>query len=132
MRLLFGLLFALAVFAVPVVAAPVPKELKKPEPSVDGRWKMTEFIWNGKPARPWADEWTIKGEKITIGVATTPFTFRDSDQPHLRKWQGYSTAVRVVDDKLYVCVNWLTDEKVFECQPGPKLDLYVFERVKDK
>ena len=128
MRPLLGLLFA-----VPVVAAPVPKELKKANPpSVNGRWKMTEFIWNGKPVPPWADEWTINGEKITIGVATTPFTIRDSDQPHLRKWQGYSAAVRLVDDKLYVCVNWLTDEKAFECQPGPKLDLYVFERVKDK
>lgn len=120
------------VFAVPVVAAPVPKELKKAKPSVDGRWRMTEFTWNGKPVRPWVDEWTIDGEKITIGVATTPFTLRDADQPHLRKWQGYSAAVSLVDDRLYVCVNWLTKDQVFECQPGPKLDLYVFERVQEK
>lgn len=132
MRPLFVMLFALSVFAVPVFAAPVPKELKKAKPSVDGRWKMTEFTWNGKPVPPWADEWTINGERVTIGVATTPLTFRDADQPHLRQWQGYSAAVRVVDDKLFVCVNWLTKDQVFEVQPGPKLDLYVFERVKDK
>jgi hypothetical protein len=131
-RPLFVLLFTVSVLAVPAVAAPVPKELKKAKPSVDGQWRMTEFICNGKPVRPWTDVWTIDGEKITIGVATTPFTFRDPDQPHLRKWQGYSAAVRLVDDKLYVCVNWLTEDKVFESQPGPKLDLYVFERVKDK
>lgn len=127
MRPLFVLLFA-----VPVFAAPVPKELKKAKPSVDGKWRMTEFICNSKSVRPWVDVWTIDGEKITIGVATTPFTFRDPDQPQLRKWQGYSAAVKLEDDKLYVCVNWLTKDQVLECQPGPKLDLYVFERVKDQ
>lgn len=52
MRPLFVLLFALSVFAVPVFAAPVPKELKKAQPSVDGRWMMTEFTWNGKSVPP--------------------------------------------------------------------------------
>jgi hypothetical protein len=132
MRPLLILCLTLSMFAVPVIAAPVPKSAKLSKPSVDGQWKMTEFIWNGKSVRPWADEWTVDGEKITIGVATTPFTILEPDQPHLRKWQGYSAAVKLVDDKLYVCVNWLTSEKVLECQPGPKVDLYVFERVKGK
>jgi hypothetical protein len=134
LRQQFVLFFVLTVFAVPVVAAPIPKALKeKPKPSVNGQWKMTSLIWNGKSVPPWADEWKIDGEKITIGVATTPFTIRDPDQPQLRKWQGYSAAVKLVDgDKLHVCVNWLTKENVFDCVQGPDRDLYIFERGKDQ
>lgn len=127
MRPLFVLLFA-----VPVLAAPVPKELKKAKPSVNGRWCLTEYIWNGKPANPpWGREWTFDGEKIIIGTSTTPFTFRDPDQPQLRMWSGCSAVVMLVDDKLHFCYTGDSNRQLTDCAPGPGVNFLVFERVKE-
>ena len=125
-------LFVLLVFALPAVAAPVPKSLKKPQ-SVDGRWHLIEHNTDGRdsPVEKMIRDWAIDGEKLIIGKDTLPFKFRDPDRPHLRQSAEQSAVVKLVGDKLHYCYTITPGLALTECEPGQGIYYYVFERAKE-
>ena len=61
-----ALLLPLA-FAASAVAAPVPKEIKKTVPKLDGTWEVTEWFSQGNKINSSVTiRWTVDGEKLTI------------------------------------------------------------------
>lgn len=57
----------LLVFAAPLFAAPVPKVVKKVEPTLQGTWEVVERQNNGQPLQPSGREfWVFDGEKYAI------------------------------------------------------------------
>lgn len=138
-------LLLLTLFALPAVAAPVPKALKNgPPPSPDGAWVLAEFSSDGAaPAPPtgMVIDWVIAGEHIFAGVKVEPahgakgqanFTIRDPDRPHLRTW-GTLPAVYDVSrdgDTLRVCYAHDGRKELTECKPQMGVHYYQFKRAK--
>ena len=136
-------LIALMVFALPAVAAPVPKGLKKiPQQKPDGVWHLVEFDSDGKggSAENMARDWVIEGEFIHVGVKVEPahgdkgppnFTVIDPDRPTLRKWGSMPAAFQLVDeDTLRCCYAHDGRKELTECKPQMGVHFYVFKRVK--
>jgi hypothetical protein len=135
----------LLLFAVPVLAAPVPKSVKKAPPQFpDGVWLLQQFSSDGAaPAPPQSMvlDWVVAGEHIFAGAKVEPahgakgppnFTIADPDRPHLRKW-GVMPATYELDDggnTLRCCYAHDGRKELTECKPEKGIHFYVFKRVK--
>jgi len=66
-------LLALLLFAPVALAAPVPKDFKKP-PKLDGKWKVVEYSSSGRDIKTSSilnQTWEFDGEKLSITRNTT-------------------------------------------------------------
>jgi len=139
-------LIVLLLFAVPAVAAPVPKTLKKAA-TADGVWEWVEFNGNdGKMGYniPKPTYWRIEGDLISTGKRTvdelfsTPLTHtmtvRDGQQPNLRTFDTggtkYSAAMELDGDTLRWCYATDPKQTITECKPANGVYYYVFKRMK--
>lgn len=138
-------LVVLLLVALPTLAAPVPKGLKKAPPQKpDGVWLLIEFSSDGAvpaPPKSMALDWVIEGEFIHVGAKVEPahgakgppnFTIVDQDRPNLRKW-GSLPATFEVDrdgDTLRCCYAHDGRKELTECKPDKGIHYYVFKRVK--
>lgn len=62
-------LLAAALFAPALPAAPVPKELRKPSPKLDGKWKVVGYESNGRPITTSSilnQTWAFDGDQLAI------------------------------------------------------------------
>ena len=137
-------LAVLLLLAMPVLAAPVPKSLKKQAPtSPDGAWRLLNFSGDGaEPTVPqsMALDWVIEGDYIaptnraawTAQAKGTPnFTRLDPDRPNLRKWGTMPAIYEVDGDSLRCCYAHDGRKELTECKPGPGIHYYTFTRVKE-
>ena len=134
-------LIALLMFALPAVAAPVPKALKKPQ-NPDGGWLVVAFSQDGAElAEPksMVREWHIAGEHRSNGSVLEPahhakgtpnFTVIDPDKPHLRKWGTMPAVFEVDGDTLRACYAHDGRTELTECKPQMGVHYYVFTRAK--
>lgn len=136
-------LVTLLLLALPVLAAPVPKGLKKVSPKPDGAWKLVEFDADGKggQASGMVRDWFIEGEHIFVGAKVEPahgakgppnFTFMDPDRPNMRKW-GTMPAIYELDadgDTLRCGYAHDGRKELTECKPQMGVHFYVFKRAK--
>ena len=139
-------LFVLLLFALPAVAAPVPKALKA-KPTADGVWEWAEFNGNdGKMGytiqKP--TYWRIDGERISIGKRSVDELYseplphvlrpRDEEQPHLRTYDiggaKHSAVMELDGDTLRLAYALDTNATITECKPANGVYFYVFKRVK--
>jgi hypothetical protein len=134
-------LIALLLFALPVLAAPVPKALKKNN-SPDGHWYLKEFNGDGKPdttLNGFRRHVLIEGERYSCAAAGRPdgsdstnWTIRDPEKPHLRTWGKMPAVYEVEGDTLRCCYAHDGRPELTECKPGQGIHYYVYERVKEK
>lgn len=133
-------LLVLLLFAVPVLAAPVPKAVKK-DTSPDGYWYLKEVILDGTSdtkLEGFARHTVIEGERYSCAVDKRPapntsnnWTIRDPDRPHLRMWGTMPAVYEVDGDTLRACYAHDGRKEFTECKPGLGIHYYVFERVKE-
>ena len=135
----------LLLLGLPLVAAPVPKSVKKAPPqSPDGVWVLHEFSSDGAvPALPQSmtKDWVFAAEHVFVGAKVEPahgakgppnFTIYDEARPHLRKW-GPNAAAFELDadgDTLRCCYAHDGRKELTECKPQQGVHFYVFKRVK--
>jgi hypothetical protein len=134
-------LFALLLFALPALAAPVPKALKKPSQSLDGYWYLTEAVENGVPqvvGNSYCRHTLIRGEKYASAMSGRPkpsddedFKMLDPDRPQLRLWQARPSVFEADGDTLRGCFATDGRAELTECQPGKGVTYYVYERMKE-
>jgi hypothetical protein len=136
-------LLALLLLAAPLVAAPVPKGVKK-QSSPDGAWYLVECIGNGKPndVTKMDRNWAVDGDVMLLGarsqsdrgrnVSVIPFTIPDPAHPTVRKFNTGWSVVEANGDTLRFCYAYDFDVKLSVCEPGPGVAYYVFERVKEE
>lgn len=140
--------------AASVVAAPVPKELKK-KPVLDGTWQVVEYSShaekNGQtPYRVWA----LRGEEMAAlhvkdvddlrgyegddkpYAYTFTFRFPNPDDPTVFDATSRSTGkvhrgrLALDGDTLKVCYNSdPNDERPSVCERGPKVIYHSFKRI---
>lgn len=134
----------LLLFAVPVVAAPVPKSLKKANTSPDGAWYLVECVGNGKAndVAKMERNWAVDGQVMLLGartqkdrgkgVSVIPFTIPDPARPTVRKFNTGWSVVEADGDTLRFCYAYDFTRELSECKPGPGVAYYVFERVKEE
>jgi hypothetical protein len=132
---------ALLLFALPALAAPVPKSLKKPPANPDGVWRWVEYTGDGQGfCYDWlARDWVIAGEHIFPAVSVEPahgdkgppnFTLIDEGHPRLRQWGDRPAVFEVAGDTLRLCVAFDGRKELSECKPDTGVGYYVFERSK--
>jgi len=140
-------LFVLLLFALPAVAAPVPKALKA-KPTMDGVWEWVEF--NGSDGTmkftiPKPTFRRIDGDRISLGKPSVEEVLReelrqtlhvrDEQQPHLRTYDTggvkYSSVVELDGDTLRWCFSLDPKATITECKPANGVYYYVFKRVTD-
>lgn len=133
--------FALVSF----VAAPVPKDAGKPE-SIEGEWKMTEFVKGGKPRPEQLATVTIKGDKLTISdgereevvtITLDPKADPATIDLKVEKGKGREQTIKgiykIEKGKLSICFGMDGDAdrpKEFKSDADTKTGLMVLERVK--
>ena len=149
---LFALLAILSVG--PLVAAPVPKEVKKTA-MMDGIWEMTERHFSGirddsmSPIR-----WTINGESLVIehqgkdgfrriagstyrlvkpevGLANAMDYVQTSDDKDIPP-SIFRSLVELNGDTLKICLPNAEQNRPIECKPSLRAAYYVFKRVKEE
>jgi hypothetical protein len=134
--------FALLVLALPVLAAPVPKALKKA--ACDGTWKLVEYWSNSEQqtiTKNMYVEWTLEGEALYIGPKGGTNThwylpIPDPTNPSVRRIyqvnDGNTQAARVeVDgDTLKFCIGKNGQSELTECAVAKGVSYYLFTRVK--
>ena len=133
------LLAILLLLAAPLVAAPVPKAVKKAS-SPDGRWRLVEFSNNGQgeSVQSMARNWQIKGETISCwldgqsSAGGSKFGAPNPDKPNERVWGTMPAAFEVDGDTLRACYAHDGRKEMGECKPGKGVAYYVFERVKEE
>ena len=127
-----------------LLAAPVPKAVKKKNDSPEGTWELTEFHSNGKQVdhRSMVKYWEIEGEQFHIGPkgngrSTWGLTIPDPDKPHVREFRspgsnGPPYSATVVADGDTLRFSYCPDLKVklTECKPDANVMHYVFKRAK--
>jgi len=133
-------LLVVLLFALPAVAAPVPKALTKPPPSPNGVWKLVETNADGKlvPGGRTPEYWVIDREAVGIGTRELPIpqSNRASDlvaydptRPHLRKWAGFYAVVEVTGDTLVICHNITHGPELTASKTGVGFRRFTFERA---
>ena len=134
-------LVVLLLFALPAVAAPVPKALKKPPASPDGAWHLVAINSDGVDGsvENMGRDWVLGGENFLLGYKEMPdhakhlnpnFTRRDPDRPHLRLWHKEPAVYEVDGDTLRVAYAHDGRKELSECKTGPGIHHYTFTRVK--
>ncbi len=135
-------LVALLLFALPALAAPVPKALKnQPPQSLDGYWYLTESIEDGVPVKmgnSYCRHTLITGERYASSMQGKPkagdgedFTRIDPDNPNLRRWQNRPAVFEADGDTLRGCFATDGRKELTECKPGKGVTYYVYERMKE-
>lgn len=133
------LLLAVLLLATPLVAAPVPKSVKKPAVSYDGKWKLVEFSWDGEQGvfrNNMVTVWTVEGETMYIGPkgatnVTHKLLVPDPAKPNVRQFGQIDTRPALLEldgDTLKFCVS-LSSAEVKECVPGKGVNYYSFTRL---
>jgi hypothetical protein len=146
MRPLVGLI----AFALPLLAAPVPKGMKAKRPSADGLWQVVAFNGdNGQvgPGGVLKTYWRIDADRMSNGKETPAqievegclhsLVGRDPDRPHLlelKLGQGGSRSCALEVDGDTLRWAWATDPvaTVTECKPAAGVYYYEFKRVAEK
>ncbi len=138
-------LIVLLLFALPALAAPVPKALKKPS-SPDGAWHLVAVNSDGKKGsvENMGRYWLVRGETVTLGRPHTDpdrqppqvceLTIPDPTRPHLRRFGAESQFLSVLEvegDILRFCYAYDGRKELTECKPDKGIAYYVFERVKE-
>lgn len=136
--------FVFLLLAMPVLAAPVPKSLKKPPAKPDGTWYLVEFHTDGQigAVEQVTRDWVIAGEHIFPGRRVEPalgdkgppnFTVIDENNPRRRMWERNLAAFELDagGDSLRCCYAHDGRKELAECKPQPGVYYYVFKRVKD-
>lgn len=143
---------ALLLLAAPLLAAPVPKDLKKKDVRLDGKWEAVEYYYNGKIVlNNVVVTWVIDGEKLSIdqvarGVGqvgdTADVTYAlvkpDGGAANAidYTYTNTSTPKRTIPgvfeleaDSLKFCwTNAASGERPTECKPSLGTGMYVFKR----
>ncbi len=137
-----------AVFAfVTFAAAPVPKEPPKaPVESIEGEWKLVEFVKEGRPREKEAiTTMTFKAGKLTIADGkrdeTATYTLDPKATPFAidlvpEKGGGRKETVKgiykIEKDKLIICfsMDGADRPKEFKSEPGTKTGMFTLERVR--
>jgi uncharacterized protein (TIGR03067 family) len=136
-------------FVAPLaLAAPVPKEVKKQRPTMDGTWEVVEYHTNGKKSdRTVFTRWVIAGESLRIDrtdaaeLAPPTYSLKKPDggaddaldyvitYPNAARQKRTNPGVFEVDgDTFKFC--WTTSgERPAECKPARGNVMYVFKRV---
>lgn len=156
----FAVAFALslALTAAPAFAAPVPKEVKKQAPKLDGTWEVTEWHSAGNKVNSSITiRWVIEGDKLTIernnanakggGLiksANVSYSLVKPDggegnaldytitynTPNGPPARTLPGVVEVDGDTLKFCyTNTVNGTRPAECKPEQTNTLYVFKRV---
>jgi uncharacterized protein (TIGR03067 family) len=148
--------FAALFLAAVATAAPVPKDVKKKEPNLNGTWEMVEYHVNGnKVNSPTTTKWVIDGQSLSI-ERTSPkggfirpanITYSlvkpDGGPANALDWTYTYTngnpsrtmpgVVEVDGDTLKFCwVNTGTGDRPTECKPTQTNLMYVFKRADPK
>lgn len=150
-------LLAAAFVSTAVVAAPVPKDLKKKPVSLDGTWEVVEYHANGNKVNSTAIKWVIDGQNLSIErsnvkgggairVATVTYTLVKPDGgatnalDYTFNYTNGVTPPRTMPgifeadgDTLKFCwTNAANGERPKECAPAQGNLMYVFKRVDEK
>lgn len=133
--------FALVTFA----AAPVPKEPPKaPVESIEGEWKLVEFVKEGRPREnEQITTMTFKAGKLTIADGkrdeTATYTLDPKATPFaidLKPEKGRNETVKgiykIEKDKLVICfsMDGADRPKEFKSEPNTKTGMFTLARVK--
>lgn len=144
--------------AAVVVAAPVPKDLKKKEVSLNGTWEVVEYHSNGnKINSTLAIKWVIDGQTLTIErgnklggaiarPATVSYTLVKPDggaANALDYTYNYANGINpsrampgvfeIDGDQLKFCwANAVNGERPTKCEPAQGSIMYVFKKVDAK
>ena len=145
----------LAVLAVPLAAAPVPKALKA-KVTLDGRWELVEQNYRGQDQPNFAKwMWVIDGEKLSycrpdgggVYVPSDTTTQATLTRPHGGKADEvdyatntgkngivYKCVIALSGDELVVCFGSMGQQSVRPSEPkaGPDLHYFRFKRATDK
>ena len=146
---------AAVLLASVAVAAPVPKDLKKKEVSLNGSWEVVEWHSNGNKVNSTvAMKWVIDGQTLTIerqnkggGLIGKPANISytlvkpDGGAPNaldytinyangLNPCRSMPGVFEVDGDSLKFCYASLVNgERPAKCEPAQGTVLYVFKRV---
>jgi hypothetical protein len=136
-------LLALLFIAPVVVAAPVPRSLKR-SIAPDGTWRLVEFWSNGQKGsvQGMTPVWVLEGEVFYVGPKgesnywqlSTP----DPAKPNVRRFahgrtatSTYPAMVEADGDTLKFCYGFDSNTDIPECAPLRNVHYYVFTRVSD-
>ena len=141
-------LFLFAFATPPLLAAPVPKELKK-EMKIEGTWKMVSCDCFGNPARLNADQhWTfdaglnmtphlgskpapdaVSGSQLLIDAAADPkrVDFKSADDPIVRPG---IYELSPDGNTLKLCINQNNADRPTAVEPGKNVYLWMLQRAK--
>jgi uncharacterized protein (TIGR03067 family) len=149
---------AVVAFASAAVAAPVPKSIKKPAPTLDGTWEVVEYHSNGRKVNSAVTtRWVIDGQTLTIervnkgggamikAAATIAYSLvkpeggADNALDYTITYNNGVTPPRInpgvteVDgDTLKFCYSLAGGERPKDCTPAQGNMVYVFKRVDTK
>ena len=126
--------------AVPLVfAAPVPKELKKDTPALNGSWKVTGLTFNGAALGGLNNSvWTFDGDSLTVGNGNggaTPARTIKTDptaSPKHFEFDGRGNTLGIYEikgDALTIAIGQQRGARPTEFA-GPDLIVYTFAREK--
>jgi hypothetical protein len=141
MMLRTGMLLLLFAATGAVVAAPIPKALKKKQNNLDfeGYWEQTGSNSNGKDGGiTHGKYWKVESDKFyyslaapeapqgsSKGALTTP----DESKPNIKDYSNSRCRLEINDDVLsWVFANDKGDP-LEDCAPGPRRIIYYFKRV---
>ena len=130
--------------ALPVFAAPVPKEVKN-EGKLEGTWKVVSLVTNGAVNNVGEDSyWTIDSEGVLTlhQGATAPAVVNKSilfkynagtkaiDYTAIAPNRNYPGVYELKGDSLKFCFNLKDQDRPKEIASGLDLNLWTFTRVK--
>lgn len=152
---MFRVLPALLLVPALALAAPVPKEVKKERPTLDGTWELSSSESGGQKVAEKGQTWQIDGEALVIrygkavasnvrytlvapkdgGADAVDFVSRSDRGAVAGQPKGEivftQKGVYAVDgDTLTLCLNLRGEDRPAECKPGKGLVVYTFKRVK--
>jgi uncharacterized protein (TIGR03067 family) len=127
--------------AIPLVAAaPVPKELKKEKPALDGAWKLTGITFNGQQlGGNQTAVWTFEGNTLTINnnnggvVSTRPIRVDPQATPMEFEFDARGNQLgiyEIKDDVLTICLGQQAGVRPKEVSEQNAI-VYRFARAKD-
>ena len=131
---------ALLALALTVVAAPIPKSLKKLNKNYDfdGIWEQVGSNVNGAAGNiTHGKYWKIDKDKFyysmanleaqgNLGTMTTP----DESQPQYKNYSSSRLMLEIDGDTLKWIFTSTKEDKLETCEPGPGRSFYTFKRVK--